>query len=232
MSRRTTRRGDRRSKAVGALPVVLVLAGLSGASCRSVPTNCDHDSAERCRWEAGVAPPPVANNSDFDDGDVAGDPGVASDPTVLDETLARMVAIIGAGLEWSLVDERARALCTGELRDPDADPELPPASPSAWSCAIEELEIHDRPLALEASHGVLSLSAVDIGDAESAELFELARRRFDGWCAAPFTSLEGQGLQEFYRCSLPAGPYLVLARFPRDLKTDRWQVSIAILDAG
>ena len=177
-----------------------------------------------------MAPPPIANNSNFDDGDEAGEPGVASDPTMLDETLARMVAIIGAGLEWSLVDDRARALCSGDLRDPD--PELPPATPSTWSCAIEDLEIHDQPLALEASPGVLSLSAIDIGDAESADLFEFARRRFDGWCATPFTRFEGQGLQEFYRCSLPAGPFLVLAKFPRDLKADRWQVSIAILDAG
>jgi hypothetical protein len=232
MSRRANRRGDRRKAAGKALLVALALAGLTGASCRSVPTECEHDSVERCRWEAGVAPPPVANNSNFDDGDEAGDPGVASDPTALDETLARMVAIIGAGLEWSLVDQRARALCSGEPRDPAADSELPPKAPSAWSCVIEELEIHDQPLTLEASHGVLSLSAAEIGDAESAELFEFARRRFAGWCATPFTSFEGQGLQEFYRCSLPAGPFLVLARFPRDLKADLWQVSIAILDAG
>ncbi|MFO7561712.1 MAG: hypothetical protein R6X02_03625 [Enhygromyxa sp.] len=228
MSGRTTRRAE----AARAALVVLALAGLAGASCRSVPTDCEHESAERCRWEAGVSPPQLANNSDFEDGDAVGDPGVAGDPIVLDETLARMVAIIGAGLEWSLVDERARALCSGEPRQPEASPELPPPAPGAWTCETEQLEVHGQPLALEASDGVLSLSAVALGDAESAELLEFARRRFNGWCAASFTSFVGQSLQEFYRCSLPAGPYLVLARFPRDLETDRWQVSIAILDAG
>ena len=40
------------------------------------------------------------------------------------------------------------------------------------------------------------------------------------------------GLQDYYRCSLPEGPYLVVARFPRDAKASRWQVSIAIVNAG
>jgi hypothetical protein len=229
MSRRANRRGGRRKAAGKALLVALALAGLTGASCRSVPTDCDHDSAQRCLWEAGVALPPVANNSNFDDGDEAGDPGVASGPTALDQTLSRMVAIIGAGLEWSLVDERARALCSGEPRDSEGSADT--RGSSVWICA-SELEIQGQPLALEASHGVLSLSAVDLGDAESAEFFEYARRRFDGWCATPFSAIEGPNLQEFYRCSLPAGPYLVLARLPRDAKAQRWQVSIAILDAG
>jgi len=213
--------------------VVLALACLTGGSCRSVATDCEHESTERCLWEAGKAPTPITNNPDPDGGDgELVDPGVASGPTELDETLSRMVAIIGAGLEWSLVDERARALCSGEPGDPEPGPELPPPAANAWTCAITELKIHDQPLALEASEGVLSLSAVDIGDAESAELFEFARSRFNGWCAAPCSQFEGQNLQEFCRCSLPEGPYLVVARFPRDLKADRWQVSIAIVDAG
>lgn len=210
----------------------LMLVSLTGASCRSVPSDCKHQSAERCLWEAGTTPPPTNNNTDHDTGGDTDEPGVAGELTALDQTLARMVAIIGAGLEWSLVDERARMLCSGEPRDPDASPELPPPAANAWTCAIEQLEIHDQQLALEASDGVLSLSAIDIGDAASAELFEFARRRFDGWCATPFTSFEGRHLHEFYRCGLAEGPYLVVARFPRDLKADRWQVSIAILDAG
>jgi hypothetical protein len=216
-----------------AVPLVLALAGLIGASCRSTPTQCEHENTERCLWEAGVSPPPSPDDPDPAAGGEDGEGGVASETTELDQTLAQMVSIIGAGLEWSLVDERARALCSGEPRDPEPDPERPTAAPDAWTCAIAGLEINDQPLSLEATDGVLSLSAVDIGEAESAELFEFAQRRFDGLCAGdPFTQFEGEGLQEYYRCSLPEGPYLVVARFPRDAKASRWQVSIAIVNAG
>jgi hypothetical protein len=215
------------------LPVAFALVGLIGASCRSTPTQCQHQSDERCLWEAGVAPPPSSNDAEAEGGGEFGEDGVAGEPTELDETIAQMVSIIGAGVEWSLVDERARTLCSGEPRDPEPNPELPPATANAWTCAIAGLEIHDQQVALEASEGVLSLSAIDIDEAESAELFEFAQRRFDSWCGGdPFTQFEGEGLQEYYRCSLPEGPYLVVARFPRDAKASLWQVSIAIVDAG
>ncbi len=215
--------------------LLLAVAGLAGAGCRTKPSGCAHASTERCLWEAGVAPPTkTADEAKPIDGD---DPyaegGVASEPTQLDGTLAEMVTIIGAGLEWSLVDERARTLCSEEPRAPELDAGMPSPSPEAWTCAIPALDLGNRPLALEASEGVLSLSAYDIGDADSAELFELAQRRYDDWCAGErFKEFEGEGLAEFYRCSLPEGPYLVVARFPRDLKAGRWQVSIAIVDAG
>lgn len=214
-----------------AVPLVLALAGLIGASCRSTPTACEHETEERCLWEAGVSPPPSPEDPDPAAGDEDGEGGVASETTELDETLAQMVSIIGAGLEWPLVDERARALCSGEPSDAALEPSA--AAADAWTCAIAGLEINDQQLSLEATDGVLSLSAIDIGDAESAELFEFAQRRFDGLCAGdPFTQFEGEGLQEYYRCSLPEGPYLVVARFPRDAKASRWQVSIAIVNAG
>lgn len=222
-----------RCRAAHAVPVVLALAGTLGASCRSTPTRCEHESAERCLWEAGVSPPPRPDDLDPEAGAEAEEGGVASEATELDETLAAMISIIGAGLEWTLVDERARALCGGEPRDPETETDSDAEQPGAWTCATAGLEINEQPLALEASDGVLSLSAVDIGDAESAELFEFAQRRFDGLCAGePFTQFEAEGLQEYYRCSLPEGPYLVVARFPRDAKATRWQVSIAIVNAG
>jgi hypothetical protein len=206
-------------------------AALVALGCRGVPAECrGSSSAERCLWEGRVASPEHGPNA----GELAGEgmgPAV-TEATKLDETLTTMVTIIGAGLEWSLVDEQARALCSGAYEVPRA-PELPAPLPGSWSCLIGDLELRDHTLLLEAGGGVLSLSAVDIGDAASAELFEFAQQRFDGWCAGErFVQLEGKGLQDYYRCSLPEGPYLVIARFPRDLRNDRWQVSIAIVDAG
>lgn len=212
---------------------VLALAGLLGASCRATPTQCEHQSSERCLWEAGVSPPVNPDDPDPQVGGELGEGGVASETTELDETLEQMISIIGAGLEWSLVDERARALCSDEPRSPEPDGEFPPAAADAWTCTtIAGLQIHEQQLALEASDGVLSLSAIDVKDAESADLLEFARSRFSRLCAGQFTHFEPEGLQEYYRCSLPEGPYLVLARFPRDAKASRWQVSIAIVNAG
>lgn len=236
MARReaTHRIAPRAARSATALPILLSLAAMTGASCRSTPTDCRHDSTERCLWEAGVARPiETPSEGDLDRNPELGDGGVTNETTQIDKTLTEMVSIIAAGLEWSLVDERARTLCSEAPAEPEPEPGMPVPIPDAWTCAIRELDLADQSLALEASTGVLSLSASDIGDVESAQLFELAQQRFDGWCAGgSFKEFEGQGLAEFYRCSLPDGPYLVIARFPRDLDAGRWQVSIAIVDAG
>jgi hypothetical protein len=221
---------------------VLVLATLltTGAACQNRPADCGrHETLERCLWERGTASPDAGTRDE--DGNPSGNEGGGLDPigeltpeaTRLDATLSRMTEIIAAGLEWTLVDEGARALCSGAPEFPDAQPGLPDPTPDAWTCSVADLELGEQPLALEASHGVLSLSAVDLDDGESAELFELAQRRFDGWCAGrSLQRLESDALAEFLRCSLADGPYLVIARFPRDLEAGRWQISIAIVDAG
>lgn len=217
-----TRRSSRRH---ATLALALALAALASASaCRTTAPDCRFESTERCRWEAGVTPPKPGTVDPSIEGDPV-NPAVVADKAELDQALGQMISIIGAGLEWPLVDEQARKLCHGEQSGP---------TPSvAWTCGVGKLRINDQSLALEASDGVLSLSAAELDEAQSEELFEFARRRFAGWCAGgPFRRLEGDGLQEFYRCSLPEGPYLVVARFPRELKAGLWQVSIAILDAG
>lgn len=221
-------------RAVHAVPVLLALAAAT-AACRTRPSDCRHEAVEQCLWERGVAPPtPDANDDDDGDGELDdGDGEVTPETTKLDDTLTAMTEIIAAGLEWALVDERARSLCSGPPTVPEPDPALPPPNPDAWTCAIAGLELGEQPLELEASEGVLSLSAINLGDAESTTLFELAQARFGGWCAnRGFREVESDGLSEFYRCSLADGPYLVVARFPRDLEAGRWQISIAIVDAG
>jgi hypothetical protein len=92
--------------------------------------------------------------------------------------------------------------------------------------------IDTQSLALEATAAVLSLTADALDETRSEELYELARARFAPWCAGAFEELEGTDHLVFYRCALPEGPFLVVARFPRDLEAGQWQVSIAVLDAG
>jgi hypothetical protein len=218
---------------------VLVTLALMSAGCRTRPAECRHENLERCLWERGTASPgPGSNDEGGKSGGASDDGGldgieVTPEATRLDATLTRMTEIIAAGIEWALVDESARSLCTSPPHSPDPQPGLPDPTPDAWTCSITDLELGEQALELEAGQGVLSLSAVDLDDDDSAALFELAQRRFDGWCAGRgLKQLESDGLAEFYRCSLADGPYLVIARFPRDPEAGRWQISIAIVDAG
>ena len=226
----------------GALGVSALLAG--GASCPTKTDDCRHGNEQRCLWEQGEA------NRDGDgagdssaNGPIDTDTAIASreEATELDQALADMIEIMGAGFEWALIDERARAMCIefgnrdDEFDDGDGSAREPTPNPDdaeAWSCPIFALDINGQPLELEASAGVISLSAEPLDADQSAALLEFARARFDDRCGGNFEEIEGPKLEVYHRCALPEGPYLVVARFPRDLEADQWQVSIAVVDAG
>jgi len=107
-----------------------------------------------------------------------------------------------------------------------------PDEPEIWRCSLEWLKINEVELVLEASEGVISLSAEGLAREPSEAVAAFAQARFDDWCATEFEEFEGVGLDVVRRCDLPEGPYLVIARFPRDKDAMTWQVSIAVVDAG
>ena len=214
----------------------LALVPVVASGCRHRPTDCAYDSVERCLWEGGVAKPDEQSGTgNVDNGvDVEGE-GLGP----LDQTLDDIVELMGVGLEWSLVDERTRAMCADEPRaagveTKDGEQPEAPAVGEPWSCRPQqELEINGIPLLLEAGSGVVALSTISATDEQSAEMVEFALTRFDDWCDRDyFDPLEGQIYQELYRCSLPEGPFLLVGRFARDLDADVWQVSIAVMDEG
>lgn len=218
------------------IPMLWSLPLLTAASCRATPTDCTHDSTERCLWEQGVVVP-TDSHGEPEDGEVGGDLDGA-DPTEraeLEHTLSSIIEIMQVGLEWPLVDQRARSLCSQRDADgvtSEAVIEWADEAALAWSCPVAALELDGQSLTLEASQGVISLSASDLDAARSEQLLELARTRFAQKCQGQFEEIEGAKFEVFYRCALPEGPYLVLARFPRDPEADLWQVSIAVVDAG
>jgi hypothetical protein len=211
--------------------VILALVLVSAGSCRTGPRDCEDSTTERCLWNQGIRQPIVTDAEPGHD-EITSDsnPALGNDAK-LNDTLTQMIGLMRAGLEWSLVDAGARALCSN-----NSDAEPTPAQDSdqsdeTWRCPTA-LQIDTQSLVLEAASAVLSLSADALDEARSAELHELARGRFESWCATTFEEFEGTDHLVFYRCALPEGPYLVLARFPRDLEAGEWQISIAILDAG
>jgi hypothetical protein len=218
------------------LTLLLALPVLGGASCPKKPAGCEYDSTERCLWEEAAEQPEHPAGEQGEGGEFIDDNGVGPIATdTLDTTLNSMIDIMHAGLEWSLVDARARELC--RTRDEEGElvaskVEYVDDSQERWSCPVADLELDDQEVRLEASSEVISLSAVDLDALQSETLLDFARTRFDEWCAGDFEEIESPKLEVFYRCPLPEGPYLVVARFPRDLDAGRWQVSIAVVDAG
>jgi hypothetical protein len=213
---------------------------LTAASCRATPTDCAHDSTERCLWEQAVVVP-VDADGELDDGELSGTPDGAepSEQAELEHTLTSIIEIMQIGLEWPLVDQRARTLCSQKDADGAvSEAVIEPADEAglAWSCPVAGLELDGQSLTLEASQGVISLSASDLDAVRSEQLLELARTQFAQKCQGGFEGgfeeIEGAKLEVFYRCALPEGPYLVIARFPRDVEANLWQVSIAVVDAG
>jgi hypothetical protein len=221
---------------------------IAAASCRATPTDCKHDSTERCLWEQAVVTP-GDSDGELDAGELGGDSDGPdpSEKVELEHTLMSMIDIMQLGLEWPLVDQRARALCSqrdedGELMEgvvqmaepteADETDDTAKETAPAWSCSVAGLELDGTDLTLEASQGVISLSAIDLDTARSEQLVERALTRFAQKCQGKFEEIEGAKLEVFHRCALPEGPYLVIARFPRDPEANRWQVSIAVVDAG
>lgn len=219
-----------------------------GLACQRPPPDCEYDSIERCLWEQGKAEPDSPSDGDGNGngggtGNGDGNPVDKTNWGALDRTLHDIVQFMGPGLEWALVDKRARELCALDEDDPQpaADGDEPEAEPSkrrrgggAWSCTPEtEIAVNGRRFDLEAGDGVVALTVPDSDSTESAALLEFALTRFDEWCAdGSFETVDVKLHQEVHRCPLPEGPYLLVGRFPRDLEADRWQLSIAIMDAG
>ena len=114
------------------LALLLAAPALLGAACPRRPDDCEHDSIERCNWEQAVGKAEAGKGSGggSGSGDSAGSSGGTYEGEVssesrdaLDETMLGMVEIMADGLEWSLVDVRARELC----RVRDENGELVPA---------------------------------------------------------------------------------------------------------
>ena len=217
----------------------LALAGVVGAGgCRHKPEGCEHDSIERCLWDRGVAQPEAdSGGREAGEGPDSPDSGVSEDErealSALDQKVQDMIDAMGVGLEWALVDERARDLCGSEPAKPPEPSKQGGAVEGAWFCELPSLQLGGQSLALEAGGGVVALTAKELAGLESADLLEFMRGRYAQWCReGGFTAIEGKRYEELYRCDLDAGPYIVVGRFPRDLEADRWQVSIAVLDAG
>jgi hypothetical protein len=218
----------------GPSSIVAALILLGAPACRTKPPGCEDATNERCLWNQGVRQPAATDSGEPGQADVTGDSSASPTTDVkLDDALTQMTDMMRAGLEWSLVDARARTLCAGDgaIRPGEAEALENGDASEVWHCDTA-LMIDTQSLTLEATAAVLSLTADALDEARSDELYELARARFASWCAGAFEELDGTDHLVFYRCPLPEGPFLVIARFPRDLEAGQWQVSIAVLDAG
>jgi hypothetical protein len=212
---------------------LLVLVALSG--CPRTPPDCEYDSVERCLWERGQTKPDGKDPKDsgtsgLDPDLLEGDDEPFERWVELDQAVDGLAGLVGAGLEWPLFDAKARELCE---YPPEVRVDAEGVLLRAWSCPLgQPLALDDKPLVLELGEGVASLTADALSERASGKLVALALDSTADACLDEFESVEGPVNQEFLRCTLRTGPMLYIGRFPRDLDADRWQVSIAVVDAG
>jgi hypothetical protein len=215
----------------------VLIALVASPGCRRPPPDCEYDSVERCLWERGGTTEAGSNEAGGPQGEAGGvGQGEGGGEVVeyweeLDVTLEQLAELIGSGLEWPLVDERARELCGS----PPTNREAAEGEDEqrAWVCPLARaLELDGHALLLEVGEGVVSLTADSLTEQTSGKLVALALETTSESCEGGFSSVDGPVNQEFQRCTLRAGPLLYVGRFPRDLDADRWQVSIAVVDAG
>jgi hypothetical protein len=88
--------------------------------------------------------------------------------------------------------------------------------------------------------GVIGLVATDLSPEDSAALANEARRRTERWCTRPWNDVSPRptepsppaAMAELHTCPVEGSALLVVARFVSAAGADRWQVSVAVIDAS
>ncbi len=149
--------------------------------------------------------------------------------TRAEEMLQKAAEWLSDGLGGAIVSAQARKWCAETPTIVDK------GHGASWICHVREPPlIAEREFTLEGSaRGVLAIAGRDFDGSQSAQVVNLALRRWRAWCAdSRFSPIERFQDEEFHSCALPGGPLLVIGRFPQDLEADLWQVSLSVMGAG
>ena len=144
---------------------------------------------------------------------------------------ADIIEVMEAGMDREVVEATARGFCASETRPGVAQAADEPAL--GWVCDARDAAVLGIDMKLEVGSGVVSVTASELPDAQSAALLARMQSHWASWCeSGRFTTLEGAADEEMHRCALPGGPILVVARFPNSGDGTRFQVSVAVMAAS
>lgn len=88
--------------------------------------------------------------------------------------------------------------------------------------------------------GVIGLVATELSREESSTLADEALRRTERWCTRPWNDVSPRptepspptAMARLHTCPVEGSALLVVARFVSPAGADRWQVSVAVIDAS
>ena len=149
---------------------------------------------------------------------------------------AQHLAVLGIGAlaarELASGDVARVAALTDRWCSTDPTPQDTPHGPVVVCFPEPPIVAGGQSFTLEmGGSGMVGLVASSLGGSESKKLAATIRNKASAWCSGSFKTVRSRqnAHEDLYTCALDAGTTLAVARLPRDLEADLWQVSLAVL---
>jgi len=154
----------------------------------------------------------------------------------LDEILDGALAEAGLGTDDEVMARLAERWC--EVRP---EPQRTEDGPVLVCIPDPPVQIDGHAFSLElGGEGVIGLVATELSPEESSALADEALRRTERWCTRPWNDVSPRptessppaAMSRLHTCPAEGSALLVVARFVSPTTADRWQVSVAVIDAS
>lgn len=227
----------RRSAALARCAPPLVLAAALGLAIA-----CAKRTDERVReaWGGGskvVGAGAAANDETGDgpNGETEGAP-VRVGWDRLDEILDGALAEASLGTDDEVMARLAERWC-----EVQPEPQATNDGPVRVCLPDPPVQIDGHAFSLElGGEGVIGLVATELSPEESSTLADEALRRTERWCTRPWNDVSPRPTEpsppaataRLHTCPVEGSALLVVARFVSPAGADRWQVSVAVIDAS
>lgn len=220
--------------AVAVVAVVAVVAGLAAA--------CTKQTDDRIRKAWGSGSKAVGAGAAGPEDPDQGPEGETEDAPVrvgwdrLDEILDGALTEAALGTDAEVMARLAERWC--EVRP---EPQSTSEGPVLVCLPDPPVQIDGHAFTLElGGEGVIGLVAAELSVTESSVLADEALRRTERWCTRPWNDVSPRPTEpsapaataRLHTCTAEGSALLVVARFVSPAGTDRWQVSVAVIDAS
>jgi hypothetical protein len=154
----------------------------------------------------------------------------------LDEILDGALVEAGLGTDEEVMARLAERWC--EVRP---EPQHTDDGPVRVCLPDPPVQIDGHAFSLElGGEGVIGLVAAELSPEESSALADEALRRTERWCTRPWNDVSPRptepsppaAMARLHTCPVEGSALLVVARFVSPTGADRWQVSVAVIDAS
>jgi hypothetical protein len=154
----------------------------------------------------------------------------------LDEILDVALAEASLGTDDEVMARLAERWC-----EVQPEPQATNDGPVRVCLPDPPVQIDGHAFSLElGGEGVIGLVATELSPEESSTLADEALRRTERWCTRPWNDVSPRPTEpsppaataRLHTCPVEGSALLVVARFVSPAGADRWQVSVAVIDAS